>query len=70
MQVPEDKGPIPPHWLLYFEVADVDDSHKSALALGAKAVVPPVDIPTAGRFAVIQDPVGAVFGIYKAAAKK
>jgi len=39
MQVPEDKGPIPPHWLLYFEVADVDDSHKSALALGAKAEI-------------------------------
>lgn len=69
VQVPADHGPIPSHWLLYFEVAAVDVAHEAALKLGAKTIVPPTDIPTAGRFAVIQDPVGAVFGIYKSAKK-
>ena len=65
MAIPQDKGPIPPHWLLYFAVADPDVAHAKALELGGTSVVPVTDIPQAGRFAVIQDPVGAVFGIYK-----
>lgn len=69
LQLPADKESLPAHWLLYFEVSDVDVSHESALQLGAKTIVPPTDIPTAGRFSVIQDPIGAVFGIYKSADK-
>ncbi len=63
--MPTDKGPIPPHWLLYFEVADTDVAHARTLELGGTTLVAPTDIPNAGRFAVIQDPVGAVFGLYK-----
>jgi predicted enzyme related to lactoylglutathione lyase len=59
-----EMGPTSPHWLAYFAVAEVDDSHGRALTLGAQSVVAPTDIPGAGRFAVIMDPTGAVFGIY------
>ncbi len=63
--IPTDKGPIPPHWLLYFAVEDPAASLAQAEKLGGQAIVPVTDIPNAGSFAVIQDPVGAVFGIYK-----
>jgi len=59
-------GPVPPNWLVYFAVTDPDATHAKAVALGGQSVVAPTDIPNAGRFAVIQDPVGAVFGVYLA----
>jgi hypothetical protein len=60
-----DMGPVPPHWLVYFAVDDTDAKVEKAKELGAKIIVPPADIPNTGRFAVIQDPQGAVFGIIK-----
>lgn len=65
MAIQPERGPIPAHWLAYFAVADLDGAHERAVELGAKSVVPPTDIPQAGRFAVLADPVGAVFAIYK-----
>jgi predicted enzyme related to lactoylglutathione lyase len=58
---------VPPNWLTYFQVADVDATSNKATDLGATLAVPPMDIPNTGRFAVIQDPHGAVFAIYKPA---
>lgn len=58
---------VPPHWLTYFQVADVDASANTAKGLEATLVVPPMDIPNTGRFSVIRDPHGAVFAIYKPA---
>ena len=58
---------IPPHWLTYFEVANVDASANKAKELGGTLAVPPMDIPSTGRFSVIQDPGGATFAIYTAA---
>ena len=60
-----EMGEIPANWLTYFAVSDTDATAKKATELGAKAIVPPADIPEVGRFAVIQDPQGAVFGIIK-----
>jgi predicted enzyme related to lactoylglutathione lyase len=61
---PQMKG-VPPHWLTYFEVKDVDASARLVSELGGKVVTPPVDIPNIGRFAIAQDPQGAAFAIYK-----
>lgn len=58
-------GNIPPHWMVYFAVADCDASAQKAESLGGKVCVPPTDIPNVGRFAVIQDPQGAAFSIIK-----
>ena len=57
---------VPPHWLSYFEVENVDASASKAKELGGSLIVPPMDIPSAGRFSVIQDPDGATFAIYNA----
>jgi uncharacterized protein len=67
MELPAElssKG-VPPHWLPYIGTDDVDETVTEATQLGAKVVVPPQDIPTMGRFAVLADPQGAVFAIYK-----
>ena len=55
---------VPPYWLSYFQVADVDAGTTKAKELGAKALVAPMDIPDAGRFSVISDPQGAVFALF------
>jgi predicted enzyme related to lactoylglutathione lyase len=57
----------PPSWLAYVEVPDVDATVDQAAALGAKVVAPAMDIPQAGRFAVLQDPQGGVFAIIASA---
>lgn len=61
---PEMAG-VPPHWLVYFAVDDCDVKIKKATELGAATVKPADDIPGIGRFAILQDPQGAVFAIIK-----
>lgn len=51
----------PPNWLTYIYTPDIDETAQQASSLGAKILKGPADIPTIGRFAVIQDPQGAVF---------
>jgi len=63
MQLTEQMGDVPPHWLIYFAVANCDATVEKATALGSSIKVPPQDIPTVGRFAVVQDPQGAVFAV-------
>lgn len=56
---------VPPNWMPYVESSDVDETARKAASLGGKVVVAPAEIPGTGRFAVLQDPQGATFGIYK-----
>jgi uncharacterized protein len=65
MTIPKEWGPVPPNWLVYFMVSDVDATTKKAGSLGGQAIVPPSDIPKTGRFSVIRDPQGAVFATFK-----
>jgi uncharacterized protein len=58
---------VPPHWLPYFWVDDVDASAGKARQLGAKMCVEPMTLQDVGRFAVIADAQGAVFAIFKSA---
>jgi predicted enzyme related to lactoylglutathione lyase len=59
---------VPPNWMPYVEVNDVDETAKLATSLGGAVVHGPAEIPGTGRFAVLQDPQTAVFGIYKSQA--
>ena len=58
---------MPPHWMVYFAVDDADAAATKAQQLGGKVAVPPADIPGVGRFAVLNDPHGAVFSILQSA---
>lgn len=55
----------PAHWLIYFASADVDATAAQAKELGGQTMVPPMDIPGVGRFAVLADPQGAIFAVVK-----
>jgi predicted enzyme related to lactoylglutathione lyase len=65
LPIPPNMQGVPPHWLAYFGVSSCDSSAKKATTLGGKLIVPPSDIPDVGRFAVVQDPQGAVFAIFE-----
>ena len=52
-----------PTWVPYVTVADVDALVKKVVSLGGKVHMPPTDIPTVGRFAVIKDPQGATLNV-------
>ena len=69
MTMPPDAAAMgaPPNWLAYVEVPDVDDTIALAQKLGAKVLAPAEDIPDVGRYAVLQDPQGAVFAIMTSA---
>jgi predicted enzyme related to lactoylglutathione lyase len=54
----------PPNWLPYVGTESVDETARQAAALGAKVLKPATDIPGTGRFAVLQDPQGAVFAAF------
>ncbi len=56
---------VPPNWLSYVEVQSADDTARNIKELGGKLIVEPMDVPQAGRFAVIEDPQGAKFGIWQ-----
>ncbi len=58
----------PPHWLPYIGVSDVDATTRQAVGLGARTFVAPQDIPNVGRVAVLADPQGATFAIYRSSA--
>lgn len=55
---------VPPHWLGYVAVDDVDATAKKITELGGEIKAPPHDIPEVGRFAVAADPQGAVFAVF------
>jgi predicted enzyme related to lactoylglutathione lyase len=48
-------------WSVYFHVADVDAAIAEAEAAGGTVVIPPQDVPGAGRFARVADPQGVPF---------
>jgi predicted enzyme related to lactoylglutathione lyase len=58
---------VPPHWLAYFQVDDVDATANKAKEMGAKLFLPPMSMEGVGRMSVIADPQGAVFAVFKSA---
>jgi predicted enzyme related to lactoylglutathione lyase len=65
MAQPKEMAGAPSMWTVYFSVDDADKTAESAKGLGAQVLVPPTDIPTIGRFAVLSDPQGAAFSVIK-----
>lgn len=53
----------PSNWIVYFDIADADATVAKLTELGGGVHHAPEDIPGVGRFAVVHDPQGAVFGL-------
>ncbi|WP_427129027.1 VOC family protein [Pseudarthrobacter sp. S9] len=57
---------VPPFWMTYFKVADVDRPAVRAHELGGQVHAPAFDVPGVGRLAVLADSNGAVFSVMAA----
>jgi predicted enzyme related to lactoylglutathione lyase len=63
MAMPDEMGPgVPPHWGVYFAVADADAAAARVAELGGRVLREPADIEP-GRFAVVADPGGVPFNV-------
>jgi uncharacterized protein len=60
MMARPDPG-APTHWLSYISTPNVEATARQVIELGGKVLKPATDIPDIGRFAILQDPQGAVF---------
>src|SRR5579863_5252751 len=56
---------VPPHWSVSIATDDVDARAEKCVSLGGKVLQGPFDIPTVGRMALVQDPQGAQFWLFK-----
>ncbi|MEU9954434.1 VOC family protein [Streptomyces sp. NPDC050982] len=63
-----DKFPheVPSHWLPYFAAEDVDATAEASTQADGGVLMEPTSVPEGPRIAVLRDPQGAVFGIYRA----
>jgi len=55
----------PPCWLGFLGTTDVERTVERAVGLGARLLREPGEVPTVGRFAVLADPCGALFAVYR-----
>jgi predicted enzyme related to lactoylglutathione lyase len=65
MAIPPHAAGMPPNWGGYVAVPDVDEYCKRVESLKGKVMRPGTDIPTVGRFAVVKDPGGVPFVLFK-----
>lgn len=61
IEIQKEWGPMPAHWINYVQVKNCDETVAKSTSLGGKTCMPPTDIPKTGRFAMLQDPQGAMF---------
>ena len=67
LQMTEEWGDLPPHWMSYFAVDNTDVACEQAAAAGGEVRVPAFDTPF-GRIAVLSDPFGATFSVVQPSA--
>src|SRR5687767_12314179 len=67
MELPAEAraGGVPPHWLGYVAVPDVDATATQVKKLGGRVIMGPKDIPNVGRFVIFADPQGAAIAAFK-----
>lgn len=56
---------LPPQWLVYVIVEDLDSSVARCQEHGGAVILPPREYGGAGRYAVLRDPAGAAFAVFE-----
>jgi len=56
---------MPPVWMIYILVEDLDSAIERCLAGGGKVRVPTRSMGSQGRYCVIEDPAGAMAALYE-----
>ena len=63
MEMPSDLGSTPSYWGVYFTVAGLAATTNKVVALGGQVLMPGMELPGIGTFAVVGDPWGAAFTV-------
>ncbi len=56
---------VPSHWTPYLAVAQADAAAARVVAAGGRVVVAPFDVEPVARIALVEDAVGALFGLWQ-----
>jgi predicted enzyme related to lactoylglutathione lyase/uncharacterized protein YndB with AHSA1/START domain len=67
MQRPKEQ--IPPQWLAYVAVENIDQTIQKISELGGQVMMPPFEVPTIGRVTVFKDPQGASLALVQPSPK-
>jgi uncharacterized protein len=59
-----NKG-IPPQWVIYITVENLDESMAACKELGGEIIVGPKNMENKSRYCIIKDPSGAVAALYQ-----
>ncbi len=62
------KGPnanLPPYWLIYINVKDVEESCRKVKELGGEVLFEPKVMGNYGKYSVIKDPAGAFCALFE-----
>jgi uncharacterized protein len=62
---PQMNPAVPPSWMTYVNVDDVDASVAKVAPAGGTVLAPPMTVMEAGRMAIVADPLGAVIGMWQ-----
>jgi uncharacterized protein len=67
LELPENalKVGVPPHWIGYVRVDNVDSAAERIKQLGGAVNVSPTDVPDISRFSIVADPQMATFALIK-----
>lgn len=65
MAMPPGATGMPPAWMSYCSVKDVDKTLEVATKNGGQVIMPAMDAAEVGRFAVLSDPTGGVLGVLR-----
>lgn len=63
LQMTDEWGDIPPHWMPYFGVADCAAAVEKIKALGGNVLYDPMTVEGVGTFTIAKDPQGGHFSI-------
>ncbi|MSV29962.1 MAG: VOC family protein [Bryobacterales bacterium] len=58
---------LPPVWLIYIRVADLEESLRKCVELGGRVLAEPAALGPGARHGVIADPAGAICAVYEQA---
>ena len=56
---------VPSSWMIYINVANLDESIAATKAGGGKIIRPDTSMGAMGRYAIIEDPAGAVCALFE-----
>ena len=62
---PQMPSSVPPHWMIYFRVPDLDAASERIIANGGKILNGPMEVPGGDRIVNASDPQGAAFSLHE-----